>query len=55
MQEKQLYLREIFREVTSKQSKAIETREENLMIDLYYHTLNNRHIFDKTESKAEFK
>ena len=41
--------------MASKQSKEIEIKEENFLMDLYYHTLSNSHVFNNTEKKSEFK
>ncbi|CAI2363677.1 unnamed protein product [Moneuplotes crassus] len=53
--EKATHLKELFSNLSKKQSKEIEVKEENLLMDLYFHTINNSHIFDKTESKTNFK
>ncbi|CAI2363104.1 unnamed protein product [Moneuplotes crassus] len=44
-----------FKNVSKKQSKEVEIKEENLLLDLYFHTLDNSHVFDKTEKKTMFK
>ena len=39
----------------SNQNKEIEVKEENLLMDLYFNTLQNSHIFEQTEHKFEVK
>ena len=55
IQDRLLSLNDLFKHATQNQSKEIEVKEENLLMDLYFNTLQNNHIFQQTEHKFEVK